>query len=212
MFSILIGLACQTPSAPIDNSELKIDTPRVPPTMKPSQPPVFPDMESIDMAMTSGQVLSIGTMNINYSPKTHAYASHEMISDYNVYPMNNAVILQGMIEGSIGKHKHVFFGFTGVKENGKKDMPLLLEAMLIYEVPEDDGPGEYSKTFQIESLKKDAVLQSVESMTIEDSDGDGQFEVRASVYFKTCCEKENIPYLENMHFELQELELIRQNE
>lgn len=212
MFSIFIGLACQTTSPANDNSELEIDIAQAQPTIKATPQPVFPDMKSIDMAMSSGQVLSIGTMNINYSPKTHAFASHESITDYNVYPMNNAVILQGMIEGSIGKHKHVFFGFTGVKENGNKDMPLRLEAMLIYEVPEDDGPGEYSKTFQIESLKKDAVLQSVESMTILDSDDDGQFEVQASVYFKTCCEKENIPYLENMHFELQELELIRQNE
>ena len=129
--------------------------------------------------------------------------------DYNVYPADNAIILQGAAKGPIGDHTHATVWLTGVHSYEHDNGPSHLEAVIVYEVDCDDCPGDETTTAIISSAKatatKPASLLSVSSMTIADVDKDGQFEVVAEAEFLPCCagDAQRKPYGERIVLEVQ---------
>lgn len=135
-------------------------------------------------------------------------------TDYNVYPADNAVVLQGSANGPIGDHKSAEFWLTGVHDPEVKDGPSHLEAVVIYEVDCDDCPGDETTTARIESRKsnpeKPASLMGVESMSVEDVDNDGQFEVIVNARFRRCCggDDDRRPYSEQIVLKVTGTEIV----
>ena len=129
--------------------------------------------------------------------------------DYNVYPADNAIILQGAAKGPIGDHTHATVWLTGVHSYEHDNGPSHLEAVIVYEVDCDDCPGDETTTAIISSAKatatKPASLLSVSSMTIADVDKDGQFEVVAEAEFLPCCvgDAQRKPYGERIVLDVQ---------
>ena len=123
---------------------------------------------------------------------THTVVPADAGDDYNVYPAENAVMLQGIASGPIGTHTSGMFWVTGVHAHDVEDGPSHLEAVLVYPVECDDCPGEAVSTVRIESAKstkdKVAELLRVRSLEIADLDKDGTYEAVMDVRFRPCCE------------------------
>lgn len=138
--------------------------------------------------------------------------------DYNVYPADNAIVLQGAAKGPIGDHTHATVWLTGVHSYEHDNGPSHLEAVIVYEVDCDDCPGDETTTAIISSAKatatKPASLLSVSSMTIADVDKDGQFEVVAEAEFLPCCagDAQRKPYGERIVLEVQGPRITRSRE
>ena len=138
--------------------------------------------------------------------------------DYNVYPADNAIILQGAAMGPIGDHTHATVWLTGVHSYEHDNGPSHLEAVIVYEVACDDCPGDETTTAIISSAKatatKPASLLSARSMTIADVDKDGQFEVVAEAEFLPCCagDAKRPPYIERIVLEVQGPRITRSRE
>jgi len=155
-------------------------------------------------------------MNVTAPKKTHKVADPMLAwDDYNVYPADNAVVLQGAVEGPIGDQSHAQFWLVGVHEQGKKDGPSHLEGVMVYAVDCDDCPGEETSTGKIASRRstaaKPAQLLGVEEMRVEDVDKDGQFEVVANARFRPCCDgdEDRRPYSEQLVIEVKGTEIVR---
>ena len=123
---------------------------------------------------------------------THTVVPADMGGDYNVYPADNAVVMQGIASGPIGTHKSGMFWVTGVHAHDVEDGPSHLEAVLVYPVECDHCPGEEVSTVRIESAKstegRTAELLRVRSLELADLDDDGAVEVILDVRFRPCCE------------------------
>jgi hypothetical protein len=130
-------------------------------------------------------------------------------ADHNVYPADNAVVLQGAAKGPIGDQQHATFWLAGVHAHDTDDGPSHLEAVMVYEVDCDDCPGDETTTAIINSLKatpsKPASLLGVDSMSVVDVDKDGQLEVVCEARFLPCCEGDpgRKPYTERIVLEVQ---------
>ena len=144
----------------------------------------------------------VGDFKVTVPKGTHTVIPADMGSDYNVYPAENGVMLQGIASGPIGNHKSGMFWVAGVHAHDVEDGPSHLEAVLVYPVECDDCPGEEVTTVKIKSSKgtkdKAAQLMLVRSMEIVDLDKDGTFEALLDVRFRPCCEgdDERFPYTE----------------
>jgi len=134
----------------------------------------------------------VGEMKVEVPEGTHRVVSPSIVSDYNMYPANNGVLLQGVATGPIGNHKNASIWLTGVHDPDVENGPSHLEAVLVYPVDCDDCPGEDEVAVKIESSKstegKPARLLRVEWMKVEDLDKDGSFEVVLSARYRPCCE------------------------
>jgi|GEM_PF-5360617 len=151
--------------------------------------------------------------------KTHSVEDPNLAwYDYNVYPADNAIILQGAAMGPIGDHTHATVWLTGVHSYEHDNGPSHLEAVIVYEVDCDDCPGDETTTAIISSAKatatKPASLLSARSMTIADVDKDGQFEVVAEAEFLPCCagDAQRTPYSERIVLEVQGPRITRSRE
>lgn len=149
-------------------------------------------------------------LKVEVPKKTHSVEDPVLAwYDYNVYPANNAIILQGAAKGPIGDHTHATVWLTGVHSYEHDNGPSHLEAVIVYEVDCDDCPGDETATAEIASAKatkdKPASLLSVTRMTVADVDSDGQFEVVADAEFLPCCagESDRKAYTERMVLEVQ---------
>ena len=129
--------------------------------------------------------------------------------DYNVYPADNAIVLQGAAKGPMGDHTHATLWLAGVHAYDRDHGPSHLEAVIVYEVDCDDCPGDETVTAEIASAKatadKPASLLSVTRMAVTDVDKDGQFEVVADAEFLPCCagEPDRKAYTERVVLEIQ---------
>jgi hypothetical protein len=146
-----------------------------------------------------------GEMKVTVSSGTHSVGDPMLVwTDHNVYPADNAVVLQGVAQGPIGDHKSASVWLTGVHDHALDNGPSHLEAVVIYDVDCDDCPGDETTTAKIESRKstaeKPASLMEVESMGVKDVDDDGQFEVIVNARFRRCCDGDDDrrPYSEQI--------------
>ena len=135
--------------------------------------------------------------------------------DHNVYPAGNAVVLQGAPMGPIGDQAHAQIWLAGVHDFDVDDGPSHLEAVMVYAVDCDDCPGEDMTTTRLDSVRstdsKPAHLLGVDSMSVEDVDQDGTFEVICQARFKPCCggTEDQQPYSEKIVFTAQGTTLVR---
>jgi len=140
--------------------------------------------------------------NVEVPQGTHSVSPADRASDYNVYPAENDVMLQGIASGPIGDHKSGMFWVSGVHSSTVDDGPSYLEAVMVYPVECDDCPGEDVAIARIESSKstegKSAELIRVKSMKVVDLDKNGTFEVLLETRFRPCCDgdSERFPYTE----------------
>ena len=113
-------------------------------------------------------------------------------ADWNVYPANNAVILQGTLVGPIGNHSHLMVWMTGSIPFDQPDGTSRLEMAMVYEVDEDDGPGDDAIAVHVPSSRdtteQSAILLGVPSLTARDTNGDGQAEVIVEATFRPHCD------------------------
>ena len=137
----------------------------------------------------------VGPMNVEIPKGTHRVLPASVASDYNLYPANNGVVLQGVVSGPIGNHKvSASFWVNAVHDPAVENGPSHLEAALVYPVECDDCPGEKQIAVKIDSRKstedKPASLLRVKSMKVQDLDEDGTFEVVLETRYRACCEGE----------------------
>ena len=97
-------------------------------------------IKAINSAMLSG-VSPYGKQNIKAS-KEHTINGWGHISDYNIYPAENAVILQGVVSGSIGEFTQ--FGgasicLTASKPDLQDNSPARLEMGVVFMVDDDES-------------------------------------------------------------------------
>lgn len=136
-------------------------------------------------------------------------------TDLNVYPADNAVVLQGAAVGPIGDQSHAQFWLAGVHDHNASDGPSHLEAVMVYSIDCEDCPGEETTTARIDSARSDpstpAHLLGVETMRIEDVDKDGTFEVVCTARFKACCgdTTNQRPYSETIVLTAKGTEIVR---
>jgi len=132
-----------------------------------------------------------GAMQVTVPAGTHSVADPQIyVGDYNVYPADNAVVLQGVARGPIGDQASTEFWLTGVHDGDAGSS--YLEAVMVYAVECDDCPGEDVVTERFDSLRsppdKPAYLLGVDAMRVEDLDGDGRFELVCEARFQPCCD------------------------
>lgn len=136
-------------------------------------------------------------------------------TDLNVYPADNAVVLQGAAVGPIGDQAHAQFWLAGVHDHDASNGPSHLEAVMVYSIDCDDCPGEETATARFDSARSDpstpAHLLGVEAMRIEDIDKDGTFEVVCTARFKACCgdTTNRRPYSETIVLTAKGTEIVR---
>jgi len=135
--------------------------------------------------------------------------------DYNIYPAENAVLLQGATNGPIGDQTSVWFALVGVHDHTVNNGPSHLEAVMIYPVDCDDCPGDATSTARIDSQRsppsKPAHLLSVTSMHVEDVNQDGRFEVICQARFQPCCTDEAVSqtYTETIVLQVQGTNIVQ---
>jgi len=149
-----------------------------------------------------------GAKNVTVPTGTHGVEEDPTLlwSDLNAYPAGNVVILQGAAKGPIGSHSSATAWLVGVHPQPHIDAngPSHLEVVVNYAVDCDDCPGDETITAKIESRRstpeKPASLMGVESMTVEDVDKDGQYEILATARFRPCCDgdEDRRPYSEQV--------------
>ena len=137
-------------------------------------------IKAINSAMLSG-VSPYGKQNIKAS-KEHTINGWGHISDYNIYPAENAVILQGVVSGSIGEFTQ--FGgasicLTASKADLQDNSPSRLEMGVVFMVDDDEGTGDQYSVLPIPQLPNQETwaLVGANSMTIEDVDKDQKNEI-----------------------------------
>jgi hypothetical protein len=178
-----------------------------------------PDVKSpkkADKVSTPASVRAVaGENKVTVPSETHKVQEPMLYwADHNVYPANNVVVLQGAAQGPLGDQEYAQFWLVGVHDYEVENGPSHLEAVMVYAVDCDDCPGEETTTAKIESRKsqpgKPASLMGVESMSVEDVDGDGQFEVVANARFRSCCEgdEDRRPYSETILLKVSGTEIV----
>jgi len=157
-----------------------------------------------------------GPPNVKVPSDTHKTLDPKLHwTDHNVYPADNAVVLQGAASGPIGDQQNAQFWLTGVHAHDIDNGPSHLEAVMIYAVDCDDCPGEETSTVKIGSMRatptKPARLLGVDEMTVEDIDKDGKFEVTCTARFMPCCEdtEDRQPYSEQIILTVTGSEIVR---
>jgi hypothetical protein len=151
--------------------------------------------------------------NIKVDSKTHKVVALDWVGDHNPYPADNYDQIEGGIEGPLGDQTKATLAFASVwdfenvrmapdpcKSDNDPDCagaeviaPSRLEVMLLADDPNEgeDGPPRWFHTFKLPSQQdrpgREARLLSLQSVTIEDVDGDGHLEVRASARFAIGC-------------------------
>ena len=174
-----------------------------------NQPPLNPTSSAPTRARP-------GTLNVKVPSDTHKALDPKLHwTDHNVYPADNAVVLQGAASGPIGDQQHAQFWLTGVHAYDVDNGPSHLEAVMIYAVDCDDCPGEETSTAKIESMRatptKPARLLGVDAMTVEDINKDGKFEVTCTARFMPCCDdtEDRQPYSEKIILTVTGSEIVR---
>ncbi len=145
-----------------------------------------------------------GPANVTVPLDTHHLTPVFVAGDYNIYPAENGIVLQGIASGSIGNHEAASFWVTGVHDPSVENGPSHLEAVLVYAVDCDDCPGEEVSVVRIDSKRdttdKKADLLRVKSMKVQDLQKDGNFEVILDARFRPCCDgdEKRPPYSETI--------------
>ena len=134
-----------------------------------------------------------GAMQVMVPSGSHTVLDPTLVwGDYNVYPAENEIVLQGAASGPIGDQSSAMFFLTGVHDFQSDTGPSHLEAVMIYEVECDDCPGDETTSLRIDSRRgtpeRPAHLLGVESMRVADIDDDGSYEVIGEARFKPCCD------------------------
>ena len=157
---------------------------------------------AVNAAMEYGAPSRPETTNISIPSDRYQVLDSEAGSDWNVYPANNAVILQGTIQGPIGDHDSAMVWLTGSVPDSAPDKTTRLELAMVYMTDDDDGPGDDSVAIPIlssrDTAEQAAILLGVDSMSVRDTDGDGRTEVNAEVRFRPCCGDKEPDYRETI--------------
>lgn len=169
----------------------------------------------------------VGTQNINVNETTHQVLFMDALGEENQYPADNYDVLQGVVEGPLGVHPTANIALVGVwafenvglpcepmdpqkpsdcgYDPRKAEAPSQLEAILsVSGDPSVDGDLGWTNTAKITSRRSTpylpARLLGVDSLTIEDVDGDGQYEARTTARFALGCSGE--PFTETIDLKI----------
>jgi hypothetical protein len=115
--------------------------------------------------------------------------------DWNVYPADNAVVLQGTVRGPIGDEEEVMVWLTGSVPDVHPDGTTRLEMVVVFTKQENDYMAVPIPSSR-DSAEPSDILMGVHSMAVRDTDGDGQTEVVAEVSFRPCCDQNQPDYTE----------------
>ena len=140
-------------------------------------------------------------MNVLVPKDTHKVVWPKTGSDWNVYPAENAVILQGTVEGPIGDHNTLFWLTGSVPDVNPEGTTRLEAAVVFLDVDEESGETTYMAVpvpSSRDASGNESILLNVSAMTVRDTDGDGQYEVIAETTFRPCCEDDAAPYNETI--------------
>lgn len=169
--------------------------------------PVSPLTAVIVENMATGGVVASLETNVKAPRNTHVVQELGFGSDYNVYPDESGLPLQGVVMGPVGELQSdgglPLFWLTAALPLGDQNKLPILEFVLAYPIDEDDGPGDRVLTASFESkLEKQCptVLTGIESMTVQDHESDGSFEVVAEVGYQSHCGSDEESYIERMIF------------
>lgn len=122
--------------------------------------------------------------------------------DWNVYPADNAVVLQGTVQGPIGDEEQVMVWLTGSVPDVHPDGTTRLEMVVVFTEQENDYMAVPIPSSR-DSAEPSAILLGVRSMAVRDTDGDGQTEVVVEVTFRPCCDRNQPDYTEIIVLALQ---------
>ena len=159
-----------------------------------------------------------GPPNLKFPVETHRLTPVSVAGDYNLYPADNGIVLQGIANGPIGNHESASFWVTGVHDPNVENGPSHLEAVLVYSVDCDDCPGEKEVVVRIDSVQatpeKPADLLRIKSMKIHDLQKNGSFEVILDARFRPCCEgmETRSPYSEIIILKIEDEKIERWTE
>ncbi len=157
----------------------------------------------------------VGPANVMVPLDTHWVTPPSVAGDYNIYPADNGILLQGIASGSIGNHEAASFWVTGVHDSSVENGPSHLEAVLVYAVECDDCPGEETEVVRIDSKRSTADKKSdllrVKSMKVQDLQKDGNFEVILDARFRPCCDgdEKRPPYSETIVLKIEDQKIER---
>ena len=188
MFLLSVLLACDSSAQETVKPKAVVAVKSAPAEVENANP------QEDDWATKEAQALRalVGPTNVKLPPNTHQLLPAWVAMDYNVYPADNGVVLQGIASGPIGNHESASFWVTGVHDPDVKNGPSHLEAVLVYAVECDDCPGEKQVTVRIDSQQatsdKPADLLGVKSLKVHDLQKNGTFEIILDVRFRPCCD------------------------
>jgi hypothetical protein len=174
------------------------------------------------------QHAEVGTQNINVNETTHHVLFMDALGDENPYPADNYDVLQGVVEGPLGVHPTASIAIVSVwafenvglpcepknpqkpsdcaYDPRKAEAPSQLEAILsVSGDPSIDGDLGWTNTAKLTSRRstpyQQARLLGVDSLTIADVDGDGQYEARTTARFALGCGGE--PFTETIDLKIE---------
>jgi hypothetical protein len=156
----------------------------------------------------------VGLQKLIFDSESHKLGTMGALEDWNLYPADNYDVLQGVISGPIGDHKSASFALVGVWDYENVGLPCVatnpakpsdcsydprkakapsrLETVLVvHGDPTKDGDLGWIKSVKLTSRRsakgRQARLLGVESMSVEDVDKDGQYEISAVARFAIGC-------------------------
>ncbi len=170
----------------------------------------------------------VGPLNITVNGDIHQVLPMDALGDDNPYPADNYDVLQGVVSGPLGVHPSASIALASVwaYENvglpcepkgpqnpsdcaydpRKAEAPSQLEAILsVSGDPSVEGDLGWTNTAKLTSRRstpyRPARLLGVDSLSIEDVDGDGQYEAHTTARFALGCGGE--PFTETINLKIE---------
>jgi len=161
---------------------------------------------AITASETTGGGEPLGTTHIVVPPDTHQVHAADYGGDWNAYPAENAVVLQGTVEGPLGDQDWALLWVTASRPDFQPEVLPQVEVVLVRPPLDDPEANDFAVVQAIQgplgASDPGLLVLGVHTLEIADTDGDGRYEALLDVVYEPCCGEKRTPIEERVMLRL----------